>query len=75
MKLVFPAGMRTKIFQSAVGKNLDKSVDMAANWEPPVVVASEIFENLHDGELYQYPSRAGWVRKQYIKAVSAEAKN
>ena len=72
VKVVFPAGMRTKIFQHAVGNNLDRSKDPAATWEDPSVVAGEIFAQLHDGEAMQFPSVAEDRAKAYLRALGAK---
>lgn len=74
VKVVFPAGMRTKIFQHAVGENLDRSQDPAAAWEHPSIVAGEIFEQLHDGRAMQFPSVASDRARAYVKALQAGLK-
>lgn len=74
VKVVFPAGMRTKIFQHAVGEDLDRSRDPAAAWEHPSIVAGEIFEQLHDGQAMQFPSVASDRARAYLRALQAKLK-
>ena len=69
IKIVFPAGMKTNIYRNAVGKNVEKVRNRADDWESPSIVAGEIFQQLHNGELLQFPSVAKDIRRRYIEAL------
>jgi short-subunit dehydrogenase len=69
VKLVCPGGMKTNIIPNARGKYVDQMQHVDDNWEPPVIVAKQIFENLHDGKILQYPSIAEGMYKQYLQTV------
>ncbi len=69
VKVVMPAGMRTDIFKNAVGKDLDRSQDPAAEWEHPSVVAGEIFAEMHNGRTAQFPSVAQKRAKSFVKML------
>ena len=39
------------------------------NWEPPVIVATEIFAEKDNGELLQFPSIASDMRARYLQSL------
>ena len=69
IKLVSPAGMKTNIITNAVGQDAAKVQGGDQDWEPPAKVVKEIFEQLDDGELLQFPSVAKGYREQYLKSL------
>lgn len=69
VKLVCPAGMKTNIIPNAVGKQVAQMQHIDDDWEPPVIVATEIFAEKDNGELLQFPSIAKDVRQRYLQSL------
>ena len=70
VKLVCPAGMKTNILTNAGGNLAPHLQHIDDDWEPPSIVAKEIFEQLDDGKLFQFPSGAQTMFDDYVKGLS-----
>ncbi len=59
IRLASPGGMKTDILRDAVGPLADGWRDGAEDWEPPEVVARDIFVMMLDDEVVFYPGSVG----------------
>jgi len=59
IRLASPGGMKTDILRDAVGPLADGWRDGAENWEPPQVVARDIFVMMMNDEVVFYPGSVG----------------
>jgi NAD(P)-dependent dehydrogenase (short-subunit alcohol dehydrogenase family) len=59
IRLASPGGMRTRIMYNAVGPEAERWRNAADNWEPPSVVARDIFVMMLEDEVVFYPGSSG----------------
>ncbi len=59
IRLASPGGMKTNIMRDAVGPMADRWRNVADDWEPPSVVARDIFVMMLEDDVVFYPGSVG----------------
>ncbi|TQV82541.1 SDR family NAD(P)-dependent oxidoreductase [Exilibacterium tricleocarpae] len=65
VKVVCPGGMKTNIFNAAIGAGKDKYKDMVKDWETPDKVAGEIFASLAKPGVLVFPTTVAHMAERF----------